>query len=139
MLQHNSTSLPTTLLVLIALNWCISLVSLFIWIELLADPTGATLWLPPVRMLSSPFPDYTLPGFVLFFVVVLPTFIAGLSLATRWKFAGQASLFAGAMLWFFGALDWFWLGAWGTRVLVFAFAGFLQVALSIRALARAAR
>ena len=137
--QPKGTRVPTTLLVLISLNWSVSLVCLFVWIELLADPTGASLWLPPMTMLASPFSDYTAPGLVLLVGVVIPTFLAGLSLVTRWKFAGQASLLAGILIWVFGTLDWFWFGTSGLRFVVFAFVGLLQVGLSMRALALAAR
>lgn len=139
MANRTHTPLPTLLVFLVLVNWCISLLSLFIAIELLADPSGATLWLSTGQLASSPFVDYTLPGIWLLVLVGAPSLLAGFSLLLRWNLSGQASLLAGFLVLVWCALDALWFRQWMWHQLAYALGGLTQMALSIRALAHAAR
>ncbi len=57
---------------------------------LIADPTGAALGLPAEWLEGSPFPDYLIPGLVLFVILgVLPLVITyALWVGAPWSWAG---------------------------------------------------
>lgn len=139
MAERTQAQLPTLLLVLILVNWCISIVSLFVAIELLADPSGATVWLSTAALAHAPFNDYTVPGLWLLLLVGAPSLLAGFSLLLRWKLSGQVSLLAGLLVLVWCVLDGLWSGQWMWHQLVYAVGGLTQMALSMRALAHAAR
>jgi hypothetical protein len=70
---------------------------------LIADPTGETLNLPLSFLSNSPFPDYFLPGIILFSVLgVYPlTVTAGLWKRKYWGWLGSILLGIALLIWIF--------------------------------------
>lgn len=65
---------------------------------LMVDPSGQTIGLPPGWLEDTPFPDYSIPGAILFTVLgLLPTGVAW-ALWTRRAWARTGALLVGAAL-----------------------------------------
>jgi hypothetical protein len=70
---------------------------------LIADPTGGTLNLPLSFLRNSPFPDYLIPGIILFTVLgVYPLIVtAGLWKRKYWGWLGSIFLGIALLIWIF--------------------------------------
>jgi peptidoglycan/LPS O-acetylase OafA/YrhL len=70
---------------------------------LIADPTGETLNLPLSFLRNSPFPDYLIPGIILFTVLgVYPLIVtAGLWKRKYWGWLGSIFLGIALLIWIF--------------------------------------
>ena len=68
---------------------------------LIADPTGETLSLPLCFLGNSPFPDYLVPGIILFTVLGLYPLIvsAGLWKRKYWSWLGSLLLGVALLIW----------------------------------------
>jgi hypothetical protein len=65
---------------------------------MLFSPDGSTLQLSPLLLTGTPFTDFTIPGFVLLFIVGVSNLVATFTLMHRQKNAFSFSLAAGVLI-----------------------------------------
>ena len=65
---------------------------------MLFSPDGSTLQLSPLLLTGTPFKDFTIPGFVLLFIVGVSNLVATFTLMHRQKNAFSFSLAAGVLI-----------------------------------------
>mgnify|MGYP003446961430 FL=1 len=65
---------------------------------MLFSPVGSTLQLSPLLLTGTPFKDFTIPGFVLLFIVGVSNLVATFTLMHRQKNAFSFSLAAGVLI-----------------------------------------
>lgn len=94
---------PISMIVLILLVLFQALSGLGGGVFLIADPTGETLNLPLSFLRNSPFPDYLIPGIILFTVLgVYPLIVsAGLWKRKYWGWFGSVLLGIALLIWIF--------------------------------------
>ncbi len=67
----------------------------------ISDPSGRGIGIPLEFLQGSPFPNYLIPGIVLFTVNGLGSLAAGILTFKRWSYAGELAVVfgAGLMVW----------------------------------------
>lgn len=136
--QAPRRKLPATLRWLSAIDLFVAVTAIFGGVTLFTDPSGRSLGLPVSLLERSPFETYLIPGLVLAVLVGGFALFAGVAHLVRWRFAGQASLFAGLVL-----VGWIVVQVLLTRELhwlhgLYFGIGVVQIGLALRALGLAA-
>ena len=106
----------------------------------IADPTGANLGMSVELLSRTPFPDFLIPGVVLFAVNGMGSLAGGIASFLRHRYAGEAALCLGIflMLWIAIQLAWIGFGLHWLHVLYFIL-GLVEFVLGILYRARAPR
>jgi hypothetical protein len=98
-LQQSREARPASVFLLIVLLLLLAIGAIYGGVALIADPTGGLLGMPVTLLAGRPFPDYLLPGIILFGLLgVFPVAVAlGLWFRPGW---GWAPGFAIHLAWF---------------------------------------
>ncbi len=132
---------PWTVSLLIFMNIFLGLNGLVGGIAFLLAPDGSLLQMPFSQLKNTPFPDFTIPGLLLFLVLGVYPFAVAYSLWTRpawrwpdainpfkethWSWAGSLAAGAIAIIWIVVQVQWIQAGAlhafifgWGVLILI---------------------
>lgn len=104
---------------------------------MVADPSGASLWMTTDALAASPFPDYLVPGLVLLCVNGIGSLIGSVFSFRARPLAGYAAIVLGSflILWILAQVWWLGLIHWLQPLfLVFGLLEFLLGLLLIGAL-----
>lgn len=132
--QRPRPKLPAPLRWLLAIDLFVGVTAVLGGVGLVADPSGRNVGLSLSMLEHSPFDTFLVPGLVLAVVIGGAALLASLAHLLRWRFAGQASLFAGLLL-----VGWILVQVLMIRELswlhgVYFVLGLGQIALALRAL-----
>jgi hypothetical protein len=83
---------------LVGLQVFISLTALIGGAKLVSDPSGNAVGIPLEWLSGSPFPDYSIPGWVLVIVIGLGHGAASLSSALGFRHLGRVAIVQGGLL-----------------------------------------
>jgi hypothetical protein len=98
---------------------------------LVLEPSGTNLGMPVEILNRSPFPDFLIPGMILFLINGLGSLAGGAATFLRYRYAGEIAVILGAflILWIVAQVWWIGLAHW-LQPLYFVFGG-VELALGL--------